>query len=373
MGEFKLISSDDHIFEPPDLWTSRVESKFRDRAPRIVRLETGDDWWFTDGIKGMPVSSGAQTGLRFEGNEKLHLNEQLEHVRLGAYDPDERIKDMDLDGVYASVLYPNQGAPLFTVPDTELVNALFETYNDYTAEHCSTHPDRLKGLALINLDDVEWAVRELERSHKMRMSGALIPVYPAPGKGYHLPQYEPFWAAAQDLGMPLSLHLGTNRSGSVAEFVDVETLTPEYFCNYDYWVRLSLTQLILGGVLERFPKLIVGSVENDASWAPYFLWAMNYNYTERFQLKHWHQFKEDMLPSDYFHRNVFVTFMEDAKAIEDREIIGVDNLVWGSDYPHPESTFPRTREILNNILANCSEDEKAKIAGENAARIWHVN
>lgn len=370
MGGYRIISSDDRVMEPPDLWTSRVEPRFKDRAPRVVRLDDGDDWWFTDGIKGLTLASGAQTGMRFEGNENLSFNDSFERVRPGGYDTEKRIEDMDLDGIDASILYPNQGCFLYSVPDTELFNVLAKTYNDWLAEHCSADPKRLKGIAIINLDDTQWAVEELERCQKLGLSGAMIPVFPPPGRGYHLPEYEPFWAAAQDLWMPLSLHEVTNRPGSVPELVDIETIGPEFLCNVDYWVRMSLSQMIFGGVFERYPKLVVGSVEHELSWAASFLERLDYTYTQRAQLKHWHRYDEGMLPSDYFRRNVFLGFQEDALGIRLRDVIGVDNLQWGSDYPHIESTFPKSRQILDEILADCTEEEKAKIAGGNAARVY---
>ena len=138
-------------------------------------------------------------------------------------------------------------------------------------------------------------------------------------------------------------------------------------------MRESLAHMILTGVFERYPALQVGSVEMELSWAPHFLDRLDYTYLQRTPNDWWYRFKEDMLPSDYFHRNVFVGFQEDALGIRLRDIIGVDNLQWGSDYPHPESTFPRTRQILEEILADCTEEEKAKIAGGNAARIYHLD
>jgi predicted TIM-barrel fold metal-dependent hydrolase len=140
---------------------------------------------------------------------------------------------------------------------------------------------------------------------------------------------------------------------------------------------MSLAQMIYSGVFQRYPKLQVGSVEMELSWAPHFLERLDYNFTQRardlFKKGYWNRYTGNMLPSDYFHRNVFVGFQEDALGIKNRHIIGVDNLQWGSDYPHPESTFPRTRQILDEILADCSEAEKAKIAGGNAARIYHLD
>ena len=373
MGDYRLISADEHIFELSDMWTTRVEPRFKDRAPRIEKMEDGGDWWVTDGQRGISVASGVNTGKRFDGMEHLGIVAQLENVRPGAYDPEERLKDMDLDGIEASIMYPNQGLMLYALPDTELVHALMQTYNDWLAEYCKVAPNRLMGIAMVILDDIEWAMSELERSQKMGLVGAMIPVYPVPNRPYHLPQYEPFWAAAQDLGIPLSLHTGTIRPGSVSELADISTLTPEFYSNVDHWVRLSLSGMILGGVFEKFPNLSIGSVENDATWAIYFLDAMDYTYTQKYRLPHWHRYKEDMLPSDYFHRNAWVSFQDDAKGIKNREDIGVANLVWGSDYPHSESTFPRSRQFLEEMMADCTQEEKAKIAGGNAARIYSLD
>ena len=376
MASYRVISSDEHLFEPPDLWTGRIGSRFGERVPRIVRVESGGDWWFCDGVKGQPLASGSMTGARFESGRPLSLNDQVDQIRPGAYYPDPRVEDMDLDGVDAAVLYPNAGFMLYNVPDTELLNEVFSTYNDYAAEYCKAYPKRLRGLGMINLDDIEAGVGELRRCHKLGLSGALISVQPPEGRGYDQPQeYEPLWATAQDLGMPLSLHTGTHRKGSAGggSVVDAETFPPEAVTVKDAAPRVALTQMIFSGVFERYPKLQVGAVEFELGWAAYFIDRMDYAYTQPARRKHWHRYAEDMLPSDYFRRNIFLGFQEDALGINLRHLIGVDCLQWGSDYPHQESTFPQSRAILEEILSDCTDEEKAKIAGGNAARIYHID
>ena len=373
MAGYRIISSDDHVFEPPDVWTSRVERKFKDRAPRIVH-EEGEDWWYCDGRRGASAASGAQAGRRFEEPEKLHYGDVWENVRPGGYIPEEHLKDMDIDGVDVSILYPTAGLGLYGVPDGELLTAVFRAYNDWISEYCTPFPDRLKGIGMLNMDDVQVGITELQRCATMGLAGAMISVYPPEDRSYHLPMYEPLWAAAQDLGMPLSLHIGTNRRGWTDDnLVDVRLVRPSFFANVDHWVRVSLSEIIFSGVFERYPKLQVGSIEMELSWIPHFLERIDYTYTQKVHGDNWHRFKEDRLPSDYFHRNVFVSFQEDAFGIKSRDIIGVDNLQWGSDYPHFESTFPRSRQILGEILADCTEEEKAKISGGNAARIYHLD
>ena len=368
MSDYKIVSSDSHVFEPPDLWTSRIESEFRERAPRIIRLEDGD-WWYCDGKKIISVQPGTQAGRRFEEPEKLSRTDIIENVRPGGYIPDEHIKDMEADGVERSVLYPTIGLILYSVEDSKLLSAIFSTYNDWVAEFCVPYPDKLKAIAMVNIDDVHEGVAELERCAKMGLVGTMITTYPPEGRSFDSPEYEPLWAAAEEFEMPLSLHAATNRG----LLFNADSTRLSYLINMDYWIRMSLSDMTFSGVFERHPRLQVGAVEYELSWIPHFLERLDYGYTQRPLAKSQHRFKDAMLPSDYIHRNVFFGFQEDARGIEDRHIIGVDNLVWGSDYPHQESTFPRSRQILARILADCTEDEKVKITSGNGARIYHLD
>lgn len=373
MPSYRVISSDNHVMEPADLWTSRAESKFKDRLPHVESLEEGD-WWICDGQKVQDVGAGSQAGVRFEDPEKLTREYRLEDVRPGGYIPEEHIKDMDIDGINVSIVYPTIGLLLYSVPDSELLTFNCRIYNDWVGEFCSAVPKRLKGIAMVNIDDVRAGVKELERCANMGFVGAMITVYPPEDRPYDKPEYEPLWAAAQDLGMPLSLHIGTNRPGPNQQFANLEAMRPAFISNVDHWVRMSLADIIFSGAFERYPKLQVGSVEMELSWVPHFLDRIDYTYTQRVQeLRGEYRFKEGALPSDFFHNNVFVGFQEDALGIRDRHIIGVDNLLWGGDYPHPESTFPRSLQIIEEILVDCTEEERAKIAGGNSARVYHLS
>ena len=377
MADYKFISADDHVFEPPDLWTTRVEPKYRDRAPRITPMEDGSEFWVCDGVKGMSMAGGSQAGLRFEDPSKLNLSDKFENVRPGGYIPEEHLKDMDADGIDVSLLYPNEGLLLYSVPDSDLLTSLCNTYNDWILEFCAPCPARHKGIAMINTDDMASGVKEMERSAKMGLIGALISVFPpdtsSMARSYDSPEYEPLWAAAQDLEMPLSLHLGTNRPGPGQEFASSRGPRPAFHSTMDHWPRTSLGHMIFSGVFERYPRLQVITLDFEASWVPYFLDRLDYTYTQRPRNPSWYRFKENMLPSQYFHRNVLVGFQEDALAMRDRDIIGVDNLVWGSDYPHTEGTFPRSRQILDEITADFTEEEKAKVVGGNAERIYRLD
>src|SRR5882672_1416792 len=208
-----VLSSDSHVFEPPDLWQTRIDAAFRDRAPRIERLDGGDHVVVEADqiLSGIGLISNA--GARFEAPETISAQGRFEDVHRGGYDPEQHLEDMALDGVAGEVLYPSQGLFYFRVADTKLMSAIFRAYNDWLAEFCRTDPARLKGIAMINLDDVQEGIRELERAARLGLCGAMITEYPLEHRRYDQSEYEPFWAAAAALDLPLSLHTATRRQG----------------------------------------------------------------------------------------------------------------------------------------------------------------
>ena len=277
---------------------------------------------------------------------------------------------MDLDGITAGVLYPSMALGAFGIPSGDLLSAIFNAYNDWLADFCAAYPDQLKGIALLNVDRVDEAVAELRRCAGKGMSGALIPIKPA-GLRYDSPAYDPLWASAQELGMPLSLHTATVRcSPEVANSPWIGDIV-EYSVR-EQPIRIAIASLIFSGVFERFPRLKVGAVEFELCWAPYLMARMDNVYRERPLGLQGHRYKDDSLPSDFFRSNIFVSFQEDDVGVQMRRFIGMDNLMWGSDYPHAESTFPRSRQIVDRILSGVPEDEATKIAAGNCSRLYGI-
>ncbi|MBV8776400.1 MAG: amidohydrolase [Alphaproteobacteria bacterium] len=364
-----VLSSDSHVFEPPDLWQTRIDRPFRDRAPRIERIDGGDHVV----VEADQVLSGigliSNAGARFEAPETISARGRFEDVHRGGYDPDQHIADMALDGVAGEVLYPSQGLFYFKVADPALMSAIFRAYNDWLAEFCRTDPTRLKGVAMINLDDVADATCELERTARLGLSGAMIAEYPAEDRRYDQPEYENFWAAAASLGMPLSLHTATRRTGKIRGAGTGTLRDASSRATKAFYPALSMCDMIFSGVFERHPQLMLAIVEFELSWAPNVLTSMDYTYRERHG-EALYRFKNAMVPSDFFHRNVVLSFQEDAIGIRLRDVIGVDNIMWGSDYPHSESTFPESRRIIAQILAGVPDDEQASIVGGNTARVY---
>jgi predicted TIM-barrel fold metal-dependent hydrolase len=207
MSTYTLISSDSHIIEPVDLWETRIDRKFRDWAPRLVH-EGEFDQWYADGVKFGNIGTNQQAGLRFETPDKLTAGGSMNTIPLGGVDPHAHVKDMDVDGVTGGVLYPSQGLTVYRVPDSELLSAILRAYNEWLADFCKPYPERLKGIAMLNVDEPRVAASELRRAANIGLAGAMIPLRPMEHR-YDHPMYEPLWAEAQDLDMPLSLHVGT--------------------------------------------------------------------------------------------------------------------------------------------------------------------
>ena len=376
MSKTRIISGDSHVFEPPDLWQTRMQKQYRERAPHVERHQDGD-WWYCDGFRVAGVFGPAQLGMRFKTPEKLSTVGYLDQVRPGGWVPAEHIKDMAIDGVDEVVLYPTPGIGLYRVPDTDLLTDICRTYNDWVAEFCKVYPNQTKGIAMLNADDTEVAVLEMQRCAKLGLIGATIPIKPLPDRTYDSPVYDPLWAAAQDLNMPLTIHSATVRMLPPPPGVKAVPLPSRGSRGtnaQDSLMRDALSDIIFAKVFERFPKLQVGAVELELGWIPFFIRRMDHGYTQSGSRSGaTGKFKDGMLPSDFIHRNTFFTFMEDDLGIRMRDIIGVKNLVWGNDYPHTESTWPESQRILGETLAGCSDEEKALVTGGNVARIYRLN
>ena len=276
-----VLSSDSHVFEPPDLWQTRIDRAFRDRAPRIQRLDGADQIVIEADqiLSGIGLISNA--GARFEAPETISARGRFEDVHRGGYDPEQHLKDMALDGVAGEVLYPSQGLFYFKVADTPLMSAIFRVYNDWLAEFCRTDPARLKGIAMINLDDVQDAIKELERAARLGLAGAMITEYPLEHRRYDQSEYERFWAAAAALEMPLSLHTATRRQGRIRGAGDKMLRDASSRATKAFYPALSMCDLIFSGVFERHPRLRLAIVEFELAWAPHLLSTMDYTYRER--------------------------------------------------------------------------------------------
>jgi len=365
---YRIISADSHMTEPPDLWTSRLDFKYRAHAPKVVESYEGKKgaYFVCEGLKPFPVGGIFGSGKKAEELPE-HFKKGYEAAPKSVWDPAERLKEQDADGVSAEALYTSMGMLLFGLDDAELRAACFRAFNDWAAEYCSYDPKRLIGLGVISLEDIPAAVVELERIAKKGLRGALIWGSPPDDRPYSSREYDPFWAAAQDLQMPLSLHILTGRGG--VQF-DPRRVLHRYM-RLPQEIQLSFADLIVGGVPERFPRLKLVSAENDVSWIPHFLYRIDHAYD---RLRHIEGLALPMLPSEYMKRNVVATFQFETTNVKfTREIFGAENILWSSDYPHTDSPWPRSRDIIAQAFAGMSEQDVQKMVGGNATRLYGLN
>ena len=365
----RLISADSHVTEPPELWTRRIDKEFRDRAPRtaetVIDGKAGT-YFLCDGLAPRTIAHGIGCDNTAEELPEFFEDLTLDRARAGGWDPAARVKDMDTDGVDAEVLYTTYGFRLFWLEDARFQEACFRAYNDWLAEFCRHDPKRLIGLGLISLYDLDNAVKELERCARLGLRGVLIWCSPPADQPYSSRSYDRFFATAQDLGMPISLHAVTGMGPESQWFGDDRYL---HFMYFPIEVQRSLTTLICSGVLERFPQLKLVSAENDIGWIPHFLQRLD-GLQELF--RHLYPRPMNLKASEYFYRQVFATFISDPVGISQRHRAGVENIMWSSDYPHVGCTWPKSLEIVDRETAKLPRAEVAKIVGENAARLYGI-
>ncbi len=363
MEQGTIFSADSHTIEPADLWLERLDRNFRDRAPRVVSGYEGrqGSYFVAEGLAPFPIGGAFAAG---KDPRDLGKNQVAgyEDARPSGWDPVERIKDQEVDGVEGEVLYTTLGMFLFHLQDLELQWACFRAYNDWVAEFCSYNPRRLVGLGLIAMGDLGAAVAELERIARKGLRGAMIPASPPGERPYSDPCFDRFWAAAQDLHMPVSLHILTGKKniqlgrGRVASYMSIV-----------HEIQNTLTDLIYGGVVERFHRLKLVSAENDIGWIAHYLDRLDYCYRA---LRFVDPTPLKMPPSEYFRRQVYATFMDDRAGVLTHELVGSGSLMWASDFPHRASTWPHSREVVEKNFAGVSEEAKRKMVGENVKRLY---
>jgi len=385
MASNRVISADSHAMEPADLWTSRLDAKLRDKAPRVVETSKGH-LFSAPGVRPFPVAGGF--GIGKSGDDlKQHLKKGYEAARPSGWDPAERLKDQDVDGVSAEVIYTTLGMSLFGLSDVELQQACFRAYNDWVNEYASHNRKRLYPIALISLEDPAAGARELERCAKLGLRGAMIWGSPPREKPYFASDYDPFWAAAQELGMPLSLHVVTGKKENTAKArpdgaparsmldADDDSHGPAPFLlnamGAVHSVQKSLQQMIFGGVLDRFPALKVVSAENDSGWVAHFMYRLDHVY-EKFGVM-WDKVGLKLKPSEYVRRNVWVTFQDDMIGPMTWRYFGADNYMWASDFPHADSTWPNSLKVIAKDFEGIPDDVTRKMTCDNAAKLYRMD
>jgi predicted TIM-barrel fold metal-dependent hydrolase len=369
-----LISVDDHICEPADMFDGHVPDRYRPQAPRVVTDgDGGQQWWYGD-VKGRNLGLNAVAG---KPREFYNIDAaRYDEMRPGCFDVHERVRDMNAGGQLAGLNFPNftgfSGQVLNQGPDRDINLIMIKAYNDWHIdEWCGAYPDRFIPCGILPLFDVEETVKEIRR---LSAKGCHAVTFSENPEALSMPSifsdyWYPVFAAASDEETVLCCHLGSS-SKSVPAPADapagVQMTTSSAMSIY------TLVDLVWAPFWDRFPNLKFSITEGDVGWIPYFLWR-----AEHVNNRHsgWiqHDFGSYSGPTDIFNRHILCCMISDPISIKLLDELNVDNLCWESDFPHSDGTWPHAPESLVDLLAGVPDDAVAKITHENAMRHYHFD
>jgi len=375
--EYKIISGDGHIdlaWLPPDLFVSNAPAKWKDQVPQVVETAEGGRW-YAEGKNLAALALGAASGL---ANRALPQRGRSKHIdRMydsGFYEggphpttPPLRIKDQEIDGIDAEVMYGILGISRL-IENQELLRWVLAAYNDWAADFCKTNPERLIALACIPNDAPEHAAAELRRAAKLGLKGADFAVATAVQPIWHR-DWDPLWAAAHECHMPISFHT----VGYPVRVVSDEHMAKAYeiqrratsIALFQVAGAEFLVNIVFSGALERYPGMQFVLGECGVGWIPYILARMDEEYADQFS-----HLGFSMRPSDYWRRQGYTTFQHESIVADVIHLVGEDNVLWGSDYPHPDGVWPDSLKVIQEDLGRLDEQVRRKVICENAGKLY---
>lgn len=351
-----IISADSHVTEHPDAYRRFVAAADRDAAPHIESTGGGD-------IYVIPGMSGRiPVGLVAAAGRKPELNGRFDDWYASGWNPQLRAADQDRDGVAAEVLYPTVGMVLCSHPDLTYKRTYMQAFNRWMAEYCAADPARLLGVGQTALRTVEEGIDDLREIKALGLRGVMLPGVPGLSD-YHDPIYDPFWEAAIDIGLPLSFHILTTPQAT--------TLARGPFMNHAVAIIRAnqdlMGMLIFGGVFDRHPELRIICVEADAGWVPHWMYRMDHYYDRHRYLRHTALSRP---PSELFREHIYVTFQDDWAAFQTLHLQNPERLMWANDFPHSDSTWPRSQDVLAQQTGDLSDATRDLILHDNVARLY---
>ena len=373
----QLISADSHVMEPPDLWWNALGAKFGDRTPRMLDEYKGEKGsFFYSGYLGSPVQR-VRIALSSQTEAAAYEAEERGMGAVG-YDPEVRVKFQVEAGIDAEVMNPTTMLGLMRNPDVPVLQACSEVFNDWLAEFVSYSPKRLIGISTIPMYDVDWAVDELARTLNKGLNSPMINCQPPEGcLPYRDRVYDKFWAAAEEAGVPITLHILTGKVVDALFLARMGQTPEETAANPGLWIDLFIeaqtvlaNDFIYGGILDRFPNLKVLCSEFEVSWIPGFMSRLDQieDVAPRLNLP-----KLKMKAKDYMKTRVFHGFIDDTAAELAIPYVGADRILWGSDFPHIRSIGLDAQSTLYQQLQTFSLEDQAKLVGGNAAKVFNLN
>lgn len=367
-----MISAVDHVVEPPDLWTQRMsKAQFGERIPHIERLADGSHVWVIDNRR-YPLSETLSVGALLK--DRAGVVKSWDEVPQAACVRVERLQAMDCDGIAYSVLYPTvagfSGARFGAIADLDLQLACVQVYNDWLIDEWASKSPRFIAQCLVPLAPVDNAIAEIKRAVGRGHRGVIFPAAPMHlGNRPHINDgaYDPIWATCEELGVPLCFHAGS--APELFQFPMAPRLAPELAAALSAVSRpasavFDLTNILFSRILLRFPKLQVIFAESSIGWGTYLL-----EYAD-------HQYEQDhcdypLKPSELFYRQCYLTAWYDQANLNAR-YIGVDNILWATNFPAANSSWPDTKQFAETCLSGMNDNSRRKIAWENAAKLYQV-
>jgi len=347
------------------VWQARVPARYRELAPTMTELEDGRTCWSFEGGARTHLVNTACAGV--DETQYTANGVRWDQVRPGSYDPKARLVDMELDMVQAQVLYPSLAPhPQFFGANPGLQVACVRAYNDWVHEFASYDPDRLVAMPMAPATGVDDMLAEWRRIADRGDRGYLISGYPS---GQQVPSEEDdrFWSEVEGWDYAVHIHFGFTAGVSLSAPTGVGYLSSAALIDMGIGMFRPLADLVYGGVFERFPRLRLVAVEAGIGWIPYFLQHLDDNFLRR-------RFRAGVhladMPSEYFKRGVWATFIEDAHGLRHRHEIGVDKIMWSTDYPHTNSNWPSSQRIVAYEFRDVPDDERRMIVRDNAAALY---
>jgi predicted TIM-barrel fold metal-dependent hydrolase len=382
-----IIDVDTHLVEPPDLWTSRMSSKWGELVPHVRWDEhNGDEAWFVGDQRLSAVAAAAQAGWpEYPPDHPPRWSD----ADPATWDPERRLGRMDDYGIHAQVLYPNvamfSSALLQGVKENDLQLEYVRAYNDYQTDFSGVAPDRLLPMTSLPFWDLEATLAEIDRCAAAGHRGIVFSQEPG---AFGLPRltdrhWDPMWASAQEKGLAVNFHIA---SGDMSLLADTGHPDNGAHANYasigvSFFMgnARTIAQLVCGGICHRFPDLNFVSVESGVGWIPFALEALDWQWKNcGVALEHP---EYDLLPSEYFKRQIYGCFwFERDTALTAIDLLGDDNILYETDFPHPTSMSPgpataamAPNDFLLEAFAELPDATLRKILHDNAARIYHLD
>jgi len=377
---FAVVDADTHVNEPADLWQRYMPERYAERAPKVVDLERGQAWVFDD--ERVTVTSLVNVAGQSPTTWQAVAPDGFRGLRPGGWDPKSRMADMDIDRVDVHVLFPSYALLMARAQadskagvDRDFHLAFVQAYNNWLSDFCSVAPDRLIGVAIVPMTGIDDAIAEVERARSLPGLRGVAPFTWPSGAEAPTAADEPFWSLLEDLDLPLNVHIGFGEAGSadpdlmrdpdmMARLVSMAVINRERTASS---MMPILSEFILGGILERHPRMRLAIIETGVGWIPFWCEQTDDNFLRH---RFWTRCDLPLMPSEYWRRQCMATFQVDNYGVKNRDAMGAHTMCWTSDYPHSGADWPNSYRTIASQLGDVPDHDVELIVGGNVKRLY---